>query len=332
MEYRFLGRTGLKVSALGYGTWVTFGDQIGQEQAEACLKAAYEAGINLFDTAESYARGRAETMLGTALRKFGWKRSDLVVSTKLFWGGDGPNDTGLSRKHILEGVDASLRRLGLEAVDLLFCHRPDRHTPIEETVRALSHVIDQGKAHYWGTSEWSALEIRTAWDIARLERLIPPSMEQPQYNMFTRERVEREYAPLYREIGLGTTVWSPLASGFLSGKYLEGVPQGSRFALRGYGWLKKRFTGPGASAKIAKVRRLVRLARELDLTLPRLALAWCLRNPHVSSVLTGASRPEQVAENATALEAVPRLTPEALEKIEAILDNAPAPETDHRTA
>jgi voltage-dependent potassium channel beta subunit len=330
MEYRFLGKSGLKVSALSYGTWVTFGEQIAEDRAAACLRAAYEAGVNFFDTAEVYAHGRAETMLGEAVRKFGWKRSDLVVSTKIFWGGNGPNDNGLSRKHIVEGTEASLRRLQMDYVDLLFCHRPDKDTPIEETVRAMSRLVDQGKAFYWGTSEWSAQEIRAAFEIARREHLVLPTMEQPQYNMFVRQRVESEYQPLFREYGLGTTIWSPLASGMLTGKYQKGIPEGTRLTLKGYGWLKKRFEGAEADDRREKVRKLQKLAEELGVPLPGLAIAWCLKNPHVSTVITGASKPEQVVENMKALEVVPLLTGEILARIEKILGNAPAPENDWR--
>ncbi len=330
MEYRNLGSSGLKVSALSIGTWITFGDQIDEEVGAACLKAAYEAGVNFFDTAEVYAAGRAESMMGGILRNFGWKRSDLVVSTKIFWGGDGPNDTGLSRKHIVEGTDASLRRLQMDYVDLLFCHRPDKETPVEETVRAMTHVVNQGKAFYWGTSEWSAEQIREAHGIARREHLIPPAMEQPQYNMFVRERVEREYAGLYRDFGMGATVWSPLNSGFLTGKYAKGIPAGSRLALRNYQWLRKRFEGPEAQVKIAKIKKLASLARELRITLPQLAIAWCLKNKHVSTVMTGASKPEQVVENMKALDAARLLDGALLARIDKILGNKPAPEPDFR--
>jgi len=331
MEYRRLGTSGLKVSALSFGSWVTFSEQIDEDTAEACMKAAREAGVNFFDNAEVYAEGKAESMMGAILRKSGWKRSDLVISTKIFWGGKGPNDTGLSRKHIFEGMEASLRRLQLDYVDLVFCHRPDKDTPIEETVRAMSHIIGLGLAFYWGTSEWSAEDIRTAYDIARRERLVPPAMEQPQYNMFHRDRVEKEYRRLYEDIGLGTTTWSPLASGYLSGKYLRGVPEGSRFSLKGYQWLKKRFEGPDAEAKLDKVRKLGRLATRLGLTLPQLAIAWCLKNRHVSTVITGASRPEQVVENMKAMDAVKHLDAEVMAKIEKILANAPEAELDFRS-
>ena len=331
MEYRNLGPSGLKVSALSIGTWVTFGDQIDEHAGAACLKAAYDAGVNFFDTAEVYAGGKAEIMMGAILRNFGWKRSDLVVSTKIFWGGDGPNDTGLSRKHVIEGTDASLRRLQMDYVDLLYCHRPDKDTPVEETVRAMTHVINQGKAFYWGTSEWGAGQIREAYAAARREHLIAPTMEQPQYNMFHRERVERKYASLYRDFGLGTTIWSPLNSGFLTGKYAKGVPAGSRLALRDYQWLRKRFEGPEAEAKLAKIRKLAALAGKLGISLPQLAIAWCLKNPHVSTVITGASKPEQVVENMKALEAARLLDGDVQARIEKILGNKPAAEPDFRT-
>jgi voltage-dependent potassium channel beta subunit len=330
MEYRFLGKSGIKLSALSFGTWVTFGDQIGEETAAACLKAAYEAGVNFFDCAEGYAHGKAEIMLGRIIRRYGWKRADLVVSTKIFWGGPGPNESGLSRKHIVEGADASLKRLQMDYVDLIFCHRPDKDTPIEETIRAMSHLIDIGKAFYWGTSEWSAEEIRDAFHIARRERLVPPTMEQPQYNMFHRDRVEGEYRRLYQEFGLGTTVWSPLASGFLTGKYAHGIPEGSRLSLRGYQWLRKRYEGPEAREKLDKIRKLGRISTGLKITLPQLALAWCLKNPWVSTVITGASRAEQVAENMRAVEAVKLLTDDVMDKIEKILGNKPQPEPDFR--
>ena len=331
MEYRFLGRSGLKVSALSFGTWVTFGEQVEEDTAAACLKAARRAGVNFFDTAESYARGQAEVVLGRLVRKLGWKRSDLVISTKIFWGGPGPNETGLARKHLLEGALSSLKRLQMDYVDLIFCHRPDKDTPIEETVRAMSHLVDRGLAFYWGTSEWSAEELRDAYHIARRERLAPPTMEQPQYNMFHRDRVEREYRRLYRDFGLGTTVWSPLASGYLTGKYARGVPEGSRLSLRGYGWLRKRYEGPESGAQLKKIGQLDRLASRLKITLPQLALAWCLKNPDVSTVITGASRPEQVEENMKAMDALTLLTSEVMEKIEKILGNKPPAEPDFRT-
>ncbi len=330
MEYRFLGKTGLKLSALSFGSWVTFGDQVDEEVAYACMKAAYEAGVNFFDNAEVYAKGKSEIMMGNILKRTGWKRSDLVISTKIFWGGDGPNDRGLSFKHIMEGMNASLKRLQMEYVDLVFCHRPDLYTPIEETVWAMNLLIQQGKAFYWGTSEWSAAQIMEAYGIARREHLIPPVMEQPEYNMFARQRVESEYAHLYRTIGLGTTIWSPLASGLLTGKYNEGIPEGSRLSLPGYEWLRQRFQGEAFERKITAVKRLAGIAQELNCTLAQLAIAWCLKNPNVSTVITGASKPQQVQENMQALDVVPKLTDEVMEKIEAILDNKPRPEKDWR--
>jgi len=330
MEYRYLGSSGLQVSALSYGAWVTFGDQMDEDLAYECMKAAYDAGVNFFDNAEAYAGGRAEKIMGNVLKKAGWKRSDLVVSTKIFWGGEGPNDKGLSRKHILEGTEAALARLQLDYVDLVFCHRPDLHTPIEETVRAMTFLIDQGKAFYWGTSEWSAAQIMEAWAVAHRESLIPPTMEQPQYNMFHRERVEVEYSRLYSEIGLGTTIWSPLASGLLTGKYNQGIPEGTRITLKGYEWLRERFQSEEVKGHIEKVGRLGPVADDLGCTMAQLALAWCLKNPDVSSVITGASGPEQVAENMNAMDVVGRLSDEVMERIESILDNRPRPEPDFR--
>ena len=330
MEYRLLGRSGLRVSALSFGSWVTFGEQVGEDAASACMKAAYDFGVNFFDCAEAYAAGKAEKVMGDIIRKMGWKRSDLVLSTKIFWGGKGPNDMGLSRKHLIEGTEASLARMRVDYVDLLFCHRPDRDTPIAETVRAMSHLVDRGRAFYWGTSEWDAREIAEAYHIAREEHLVPPTMEQPEYNMFHRERVEKEYAPLYEEFGLGTTIWSPLASGFLTGKYNAGIPAGTRLSLKGYGWLRKRYEGSAAEDKIVKVKKLARLASDLEITLPQLALAWCLKNPRVSTVITGASRPQQVVENMKSLDAVKSLTPEVMGRIEKILENKPSPPEDAR--
>lgn len=330
MEYRFLGKSGLKVSALSFGAWVTFGEQVDNTVAYDCMKAAFEAGVNFFDNAEAYASGRAETVMGKIVKDSGWKRSDLVISTKIFWGGDGPNDKGLSRKHIIEGLDAALERLQMEYVDLIFCHRPDLYTPIEETVRAMTHVVNQGKAFYWGTSEWSAEQIMNAYGIARREHLIPPTMEQPHYNMFNREKVEKEYAHLYSEIGLGTTVFSPLASGLLTGKYNQGLPSGTRATLEGYEWLKKRFVDQEAQERIAKVQLMVPIADELNCSLAQLALAWCLKNPNVSTVITGASKVEQVQDNMQAIEVAERLDDTLLERIDQILGNKPESEPDFR--
>ncbi len=328
MKYRRLGSAGLQVSALSFGSWVTFGHQVDEDRAYELMKTAFDAGVNFFDNAEAYAGGEAETLMGKVIKRAGWKRSDLVISTKIFWGGDGPNDKGLSRKHILEGTEAALKRLQLDYVDLIFAHRPDINTPIEETVRAFNHVINQGKALYWGTSEWSAAQIMEAYGIARREHLIPPQMEQPQYNMFHRERVESEYAHLYEEIGLGTTIWSPLASGLLTGKYNQGIPEGTRASLEGFEWLRKRFTDEKAKENIRKVGQLVPIAEELGVTMAQLALAWTLKNPNVSTTIMGASRPEQVLENLKALDVVEQLTPDIMEQIETVLDNKPpAPST-----
>lgn len=327
MEYRHLGHSGLHVSAISLGAWVTYGSQVGEDVALECMKVAFDNGVNFFDNAEAYASGRAETVMGNVIRKLGWSRSDLVISTKLFWGGKGPNrgpnDVGLSRKRIIEGTDASLRRLQLDHVDLLYCHRPDPDTPIEETVRAMNHVLNQGKALYWGTSEWSAEDIREAAVIAATHHLIGPLMEQPQYHMFHRDRVEREYAPLYDEIGLGLTIWSPLASGLLTGKYDHGLIPDTRASLPGMDWLKEELVGASAQPKVAVVKKLKPIADQLGCTRAQLALAWCLKNPHVSSAITGATRPQQVKENLGALEVLPKLTDNVMREIESLLDSAP---------
>ncbi len=320
MNYRRLGKSGLQLSELSLGAWVTYGGQVGQEIAEECMIAAWEHGVNFFDNAEGYAEGNAEIVMGNVLKKLGWKREEYVVSTKVFWGGNKPNQTGLSHKHVIEGVNNALKRFQLEYVDLCFCHRPDPDTPIEETVRAMDILVKQGKIFYWGTSEWSAAEIMHADAIARQYNLTPPSMEQPQYNMLVRDRFEKEYAPLYRDLGYGTTIWSPLASGLLSGKYNDGVPESSRANLKGYEWLKEHLLKP---ERIAKVRELKPVADELGCSQAQLALAWCLKNPDVSTVITGASRAEQVHENMKALEIAPQLTDEVMDRIEDILANKP---------
>ncbi len=331
MEYRFLGRSGLKVSALSFGSWVTFGDQIDEDAAYESMKEAYDAGVNFFDNAEVYAEGRSEIMMGNIIQKAGWKRTDLVLSTKIFWGGEGPNDQGLSFKHIKEGTEAALERLQTDYVDLIFCHRPDKHTPIEETVRGMHQMIQEGKALYWGTSEWSARQIRQAYDFARQEHLRPPLMDQPQYNMFRRDKVEKEFAPLYDEIGLGTTIWSPLASGLLTGKYNDGVPEGSRLSLDKYDWLREKLleTESGRQ-KLNKVKELAEVAEGAGIPMPQFALAWCLKNEDVSTVITGASKPEQVKQNMKAIDVVDQMTPDIMERIEEILDNKPEPEPDFR--
>lgn len=331
MNYRFLGKSGLKVSALSFGAWVTFGDQVDEKVAYDSMMAARDAGVTFFDNAEAYADGAAETMMGNVIKKAGWKRSDIVLSTKIFWGGAGPNDRGLSFKHIIEGTNASLRRLQTDYVDLIFCHRPDLHTPVEETVRAMTHIINQGKAFYWGTSEWPVERISEAYHIARREHMIPPLMEQPQYNMLHRDKVEKEFAPLYDEIGLGTTIWSPLASGLLTGKYNDGIPKGSRLEMENYGWLRKQLLESEEGEKdLEKVKKLEPMAKDLGISMPNLAIAWCLKNSNVSTVITGASKPEQVKQNMKAVDVLDKLTPDVMERIEEILDNKPMREMDWR--
>jgi voltage-dependent potassium channel beta subunit len=317
MNYRRLGRSGLKVSELSFGSWVTYGNQLGESAARECMAAAFDAGVNFFDNAEVYAKGNAESIMGEALKRLGWRRSSYIISTKFFWGlNDGPNEKStLNRKYLRQAIDGSLSRLQLDYVDIVFCHRPDPDTPIEETVWALHSMIEAGKALYWGTSEWSAAEIMAAWQIAERHHLHKPVTEQPQYNLFHRERVEHEYARLYDDIGLGTTTWSPLASGLLTGKYNSGVPADSRAAVKGYEWLADRIQD---SSKIAKVRALAPIAQELSCTLAQLALAWCLKNPRVSTVITGASRPSQVKENMQARNVVPKLSPDVMARIDAI--------------
>ncbi len=323
MEYRRLGSAGIKVSALSFGSWVTFGSQLDEDKAFECMTTAYEAGVNFFDNAEAYASGRAEVLMGKAIKRAGWKRSDLVISTKLFWGGDGPNDTGLSRKHILEGTDASLKRMGLDYVDLLFAHRPDPDTPMEETVRAMNHVLNQGKAIYWGTSEWSAEQLREAYEVADRLGLMGPQMEQPQYNMFHR-RIEEELKPLYEERGLGTTIWSPLAGGILTGKYSGGtLPEGSRYTVEAYAWMKKRHLDSKlGQARIRRADVLAKVAKDLGCTLAQLAIAWTLRDPWISTTITGASSASQVSENMKALKVLEQLDDEVVQRIEGILDGS----------
>jgi voltage-dependent potassium channel beta subunit len=295
-----------------------------------CMTAAYDAGVNFFDNAEAYARGNAETVMGNVLKKTGWRRRDLVISTKIFWGGKGPNNSGLSRKHIVEGTNDSLQRLQMDYVDLIFCHRPDIYTPIEETIWAMNHILNQGKALYWGTSEWSADQIMQAHAVARREYLIPPLMEQPEYNMLHRERFEKEYARLYREIGLGTTIWSPLASGLLTGKYNRGIPEGSRATLNGYQWLRERFESQEAQEAIEKIKQLTAIADDLGCSMAQLAIAWCLKNPNVSTVITGASKPEQVHENMKAIDVADQLDDASMARIDEILDNRPEEPADER--
>jgi len=311
----------LKLSELSLGAWVTYGGQVGEDVALKCMSAAYEAGVNFFDNAEAYAAGKAEVVMGNVFKKTEWPRESFVVSSKVFWGGEGPNDKGLSRKHVYEACRRSLKRLQLDYLDLFFCHRPDPTTPIGETVRAMDDLVHQGLVLYWGTSEWSAADIMRAYGIAHEYGLTPPQMEQTQYNMLHRERVEKEYLPLYREIGLGTTIWSPLASGLLTGKYNRGMPQGTRASLPGYEWLKQYVLTP---QNLEKVKQLEPIAKTLGCSLAQLALAWCLKNPNVSTVITGATRPEQVMENMKAEELVSKLDESVMEKIDGILGNKPS--------
>jgi voltage-dependent potassium channel beta subunit len=318
MNYRRLGSSGLKVSELSFGSWVTYGNQMGSDAAGECMAAAFDAGVNFFDNAEVYAKGESEKIMGEVLRKARWARASYIVSTKFYWGlGDGPNQKNtLNRKYLRGAIDGSLARLGLDYVDLVFCHRPDPDTPIEETVWAMHDMIAAGKALYWGTSEWSAADIMAAWQLAERHHLHKPVMEQPEYNLFRRERVEREYARLYRDIGLGTTTWSPLASGILTGKYNDGIPPDSRGTIKGYEWLAERLTDP---PKIAAAKRLAPIAKDLGCTMAQMSLAWCLKNPNVSTVITGASRPAQVVENMKAQAVVPQLTDEVMARIDAAL-------------
>lgn len=326
MEYRRLGKSGLKVSALSFGAWVTFGNQYDVDEALEIMSAAYDRGCNFFDNAEVYAKGRAETIMGEALQKSGWRRDSYIVSSKVFGGAvDNPSpiQRGLSRKHIYDAAYQAIERLQSGYLDLYFCHRPDPEVPMEEIVRAMTELIQRGDVLYWGTSEWSAQEITEAYAVARQYHLIPPTMEQPQYNMFTRYRFENEYARLYdpATIGMGTTIWSPLASGVLTGKYNDGVPDDTRIHLPGYEWLKERVLSDEGQARIAKVRELTTIADEIGTSMAKLAIAWCLKNPNVSTVITGASRVSQVEENFETLAVADQLTDDVMQKIEDVLQN-----------
>lgn len=319
MNYRRLGSAGLKLSELSFGSWVTFRNQLDEGAAYEIMKAAYDGGVNFFDNAEGYAQGQSETIMGNVLKRAGWRRSSYVISTKFYWGlNAGPNEKNtLNRKYLLQAIDGSLKRLQLDYVDLAFCHRPDPDTPVEETVWAMSDMVASGKALYWGTSEWSAEQIAQAWQIAERHHLRKPQMEQPQYNLLWRDRVEKEYAELYSGIGLGLTTWSPLASGLLTGKYNDGVPAGTRASLPDYQWLQKNVTDPD---RVAKARKLAPIAADLGISMGQLALAWCMKNPNVSTVITGASRVEQVYDNLKAVDAIDKLTPDVM----AALDKAVA--------
>jgi voltage-dependent potassium channel beta subunit len=314
MQYRRVGRAGIKLSALSFGTWVTFGRQLDGEGSLECMQAAWDAGVNFFDCAEVYANGEAETLLGEDLQQLEWARESYVISTKFFWGiTEGPNTQNtLNRKYLMQAIDQSLERLQLDFVDLVYCHRADPDTPIEETVFAMHDMISAGKALYWGTSEWSADEIRAAWHIASENHLHKPVVEQPQYNLLNSERVDVEYARVFEDLGIGSTTWSPLASGLLTGKYLQGIPEDSRAAVPSMSWLADQLTDREANER---VQRLVPIAKELDCSLAQLAIAWCLVNPNVSSVITGASRVSQVIENMAALEVFEAFNPEILERI-----------------
>jgi voltage-dependent potassium channel beta subunit len=323
MEYRRLGKSGLQLSVLSLGSWVTFGKQIGDKTADELMSIAYDSGVNFFDNAEIYARGKSEQVMGDILKKKNWPRSSYCLSSKVFFGYEEsrPNQTGLSRKHIIEGCHAALKRLQVEYIDLFFCHRPDKNTPIEETVLTMNTLIQQGKIFYWGTSEWSSEEIMAAFVFAERNRLIGPTMEQPQYNMFERTKLEKDYLLLFRDFGLGTTIWSPLASGLLTGKYNNEMPEDTRLNIEGMDWLKERTLGD--NTRIEKTRQMSAFAKELGTTLPKLAVAWCVKNPNVSTTILGASKPEQLKETLTSLEVVPLLTTDVMEKIETILQNQP---------
>jgi voltage-dependent potassium channel beta subunit len=322
MEYRRLGGSGLQVSALSLGSWLTFGKQISDETAEELMIAAYENGINFFDNAEIYARGQSELVMGKILNKLQWDRSSYLVSSKVFFGlGDAkPNQRGLSRKHVVEACHAALKRLQVDYLDLFFCHRPDKNTPIAETVWTMHNLVQQGKILYWGTSEWNASEIMEAKMVASQHNLIAPVMEQPEYNMFKREKLENEFLHLFKYHGLGTTIWSPLASGILSGKYLEGFPEDTRLGLQGLEWLRDRTL---KAERLEKVKLIKIIADNLTISLPKLAIAWCLKNPNVSTVILGASKIDQLKENLEAIHVLPLLTSEIIEKIEEILQNKP---------
>ncbi|NXE06579.1 KCAB2 protein, partial [Lophotis ruficrista] len=357
MKYRNLGKSGLRVSCLGLGTWVTFGGQITDEMAEQLMTLAYDNGINLFDTAEVYAAGKAEVVLGNIIKKKGWRRSSLVITTKIFWGGKAETERGLSRKHIIEGLKASLERLQLEYVDVVFANRPDPNTPMEETVRAMTHVINQGMAMYWGTSRWSSMEIMEAYSVARQFNLIPPICEQAEYHMFQREKVEVQLPELFHKIGVGAMTWSPLACGIVSGKYDGGIPPYSRASLKGYQWLKDKILSEEGRRQQAKLKELQAIAERLGCTLPQLAIgkgpggaggtagaagprsgsalppapAWCLRNEGVSSVLLGASNADQLMENIGAIQVLPKLSSSIVHEIDSILGNKPYSKKDYRS-
>lgn len=323
MEYRRLGRSGLKVSEFSFGSWVTFNKQIDGGGAREMMAAAYDAGINFFDNAEGYEAGKSETLMGEALKQLAWTRDSYIVSSKVYWGGSKPTQRGLSRKHIHDACHAALKRLQVDYLDLFFCHRPDIDTPIEETVSAMDVLVRQGKVLYWGTSQWTGQQITEAYLTARAINAVPPSMEQPEYNFFARAKVEGDFLPVYALAGIGTTIWSPLASGLITGKYNTSIPTDSRFNLPGYEWLKREWESPEGKAKLAKVAELQKLAKRAGLPIHHMALLWCLANPHVSTVILGASRPSQLKDNIAALESKAKLTPDLMAQIDTVLGNRP---------
>jgi len=327
MEYRRLGRSGLQLSVLSFGSWVTFARQVDEGSARSLMALAYEHGVNFFDNAEAYEKGASEALMGKSLRALAWPRDSYCVSSKVFWGGEKPTQRGLSRKHVHDACHAALRRLQVDYLDLYFCHRPDIDTPIDETVRAMHDLVTQGKVLYWGTSEWSAQQITEAQAVARANFLTPPTMEQPEYNLFNRKKLEREYLPLFRDYGMGTTTFCPLANGVLTGKYNQGIPDGSRMSLPGYEWLRGRLENEAGRQMLAKTVELQKLADEAGLPLHHMALLWCLANPNVSSLILGASKISQLEDNLGALGNADKVTAGLLEKIEQIVDNKPKLET-----
>ncbi|XP_017277828.2 voltage-gated potassium channel subunit beta-2 isoform X1 [Kryptolebias marmoratus] len=329
MVHRNLGKSGLRVSCLGLGTWVTFGGQISDEVAEQLMTIAYESGVNLFDTAEVYSGGKAEIILGNIIKKKCWRRSSLVITTKLYWGGKAETERGLNRKHIIEGLKGSLQRMQLDYVDVVFANRTDSNTPMEEIVRAMTHVINQGMAMYWGTSRWSAMEIMEAYSVARQFNLIPPVCEQAEYHFFQREKVETQLPEIYHKIGVGVVSWSPLACGIITGKYENGIPESSRAAMKPYQWLREKITSEDGKKQQAKLKELTHIAEKLSCTLPQLAIAWCLRNEGVSSVLLGASNPSQLTENLGAIQVIPKITAGIASELDHILGNRPHSKRDY---